>query len=241
MNSDSEKKVGQGWGHEEGNAELKDETAGETDAKAEAGAPAEGAWGAETTADWGAPATDAAAAGDAAADDKAEGRPRREVEEEDNTLTLEEYLKQKKDLELVPKLETRKANEGDDSIWKDAIPVTKKDEEEDAYFVGKVGSELYVLISAHTNYRINSPSLRLRLAPRRMRRSSLRSMLASSAPSVAAVVVAAVTGATGPLAVSEAVVAEVVVQTATLAAPPSTSMTRRLSPLWLKEHLQHPS
>lgn len=138
MNSDSEKKVGQGWGHEEGNAELKDETAGETDAKAEVGAPAEGAWGADTTADWGAPNPDAAAA-DAPADDKAEGRPHREVEEEDNTLTLEEYLKQKKDLELVPKLETRKANEGDESIWKDAVPVTKKDEEEDAYFVGKVG------------------------------------------------------------------------------------------------------
>lgn len=134
--TDSEKKVGQGWGHEEGTAELKDETAGETDAKAEAGAPAENAWGAETNADaWDAP-TEGAAAADAAA---TEGRPRREPEEEDNTLTLDEYLKQKKEaeLELVPKLEARKANEGDDSIWKDAIAVTKKDEEEDAYFVGK--------------------------------------------------------------------------------------------------------
>ncbi|KAI0094660.1 hypothetical protein BDY19DRAFT_901792 [Irpex rosettiformis] len=138
--TDSEKKVGQGWGHEEGSAELKDETAGETDAKVEAGAPAEGGWGAETSTDaWGAP-TEGAATGEAAADDKADGRPRREPEEEDNTLTLEEYLKQKKELELVPKLETRKANEGDDSIWKDAIAVTKKDDDEDAYFVGKTKS-----------------------------------------------------------------------------------------------------
>lgn len=35
-------------------------------------------------------------------------------------------------------METRKANEGDDSIWKDAVAVTKKAEDEDSYFVGKV-------------------------------------------------------------------------------------------------------
>ena len=74
--------------------------------------------------------------------EKAESRPRRErePEEEDNTLTLEQYFQQQKDkeLEVVPKLEIRKANEGDDSIWKDAVVVTKKDEEETAYFVGKV-------------------------------------------------------------------------------------------------------
>lgn len=38
----------------------------------------------------------------------------------------------------MPKLETRKANEGDDSIWKDAVAVSKKDEEAAAYFIGKV-------------------------------------------------------------------------------------------------------
>lgn len=64
----------------------------------------------------------------------------REPDEEDNTLTLEQYLAQKKDNEVVPKLEsTRKANEGaDDNIWKDTIPLKKAAEEEAAYFVGKV-------------------------------------------------------------------------------------------------------
>ena len=38
----------------------------------------------------------------------------------------------------MPELEARKANEGDDTIWKDAVVVAKKDEEEGAYFVGKV-------------------------------------------------------------------------------------------------------
>ena len=52
----------------------------------------------------------------------------------------DQYLKKQTEnkLEIVPKLETRKANEGDDTIWKDAVAITKKDEEEDAYFVGKV-------------------------------------------------------------------------------------------------------
>ncbi|KAI0704854.1 hypothetical protein BC835DRAFT_1410187 [Cytidiella melzeri] len=140
--TDTDKKVGQGWGHEEGEAELKAETAGETDAQVEAGATIDAGWGPDaSSADaWGAP-TEAAPSGDTPAEEKSEGRPRREreVEEEDNTVTLEEYLKQQKEkeLELVPKLETRKANEGDDSIWKDAVVVGKKDEEEDAYFVGK--------------------------------------------------------------------------------------------------------
>lgn len=73
--------------------------------------------------------------------EKAE-EPKRQEEEDDNTLTLDQYLKKQTEskLEIVPKLETRKANEGDDSIWKDAVVVTKKDEEEDAYFVGKVSS-----------------------------------------------------------------------------------------------------
>jgi hypothetical protein len=135
--SDSEKKIGQGWGHEEGDAELKAETAAETDAKAEA---TEG-WGAAAPADaWGDAPAEAPAA-DAAPEERDErSRREREPEEEDNTLTLGEYLKQQKEkeLEIVPKLETRKANEGDDSIWKDAVAVGKKDEDEDAYFVGKV-------------------------------------------------------------------------------------------------------
>lgn len=139
--SDSEKKVHQGWGGDEGNAELKAETAAETDAQAEAANPAAEGWGPEApSADaWAAPAEGAEAAAPAEGE-KAEGR-RRVEEEEDNTLTLDEYLKQQseKQLEIIPQLETRKANEGDDSIWKDAVAVTKKNEEEDAYFVGKVG------------------------------------------------------------------------------------------------------
>jgi plasminogen activator inhibitor 1 RNA-binding protein len=73
--------------------------------------------------------------------DKHEGRRAREKEqeEEDNTLTLDQYLAQKaeKEASALPKLETRKANEGaGDSLWKDVIPVQKSDEE--AYFATKV-------------------------------------------------------------------------------------------------------
>ncbi|TCD71490.1 hypothetical protein EIP91_008870 [Steccherinum ochraceum] len=144
--TDSDKKVHQGWGGDEGGSELKAEAGGATDAAVEA-TTGDDTWGAAPTNDgWG--SADAPAEGEAAAaaaptegDKPAEGRRGRdrEPEEEDNTLTLEQYLKQQKDkeLEIIPKLETRKANEGDDSIWKDAVAITKKDEEEDAYFVGK--------------------------------------------------------------------------------------------------------
>jgi plasminogen activator inhibitor 1 RNA-binding protein len=55
-------------------------------------------------------------------------------------LTLSQYLAQQKEKEsAIPKLEnTRKANEGaGDDLWKDAVALSKN-EEEDAYFVGKV-------------------------------------------------------------------------------------------------------
>lgn len=55
-------------------------------------------------------------------------------------MTLPQYLAQQKEKEsAIPKLEnTRKANEGaSDDLWKDAVPLSKN-EEEDAYFVGKV-------------------------------------------------------------------------------------------------------
>lgn len=138
--SDSDKKVHQGWGGDEPSSELKAEAAGENDAQAEASTPAENAWGPDPAAvadAWGAPEGETAAPAEG---EKADSRPRREVEEEDNTLTLEEYLKQQaeKQLEIVPKLEARQANEGDDSIWKGAVAVTKKTDEDDAYFVGKV-------------------------------------------------------------------------------------------------------
>ncbi|KAJ6575167.1 hypothetical protein B0H19DRAFT_1127464 [Mycena capillaripes] len=153
---DTEKRINQGWGAEEGNAELKAEEAAIKDANAEA-APA-GEWGAPTdgVADaWAAPAeaADAWTSPDGAAPAAGEGeagagkperdgrppRREREPEEEDNTLTLEQYLAQKKEKEssVVPKLEgIRKANEGADAnIWKDVVALEKADE--DAYFVGK--------------------------------------------------------------------------------------------------------
>jgi hypothetical protein len=152
--SDSDKKVSQSWGGEDGVAELKVEDAATADATAEKDTaindwaaddtnPADDPWGAPV-----APSGEDATALDAADGDKSrehEGRPRRErePEEEDNTLTLEQYLAQKKEQEasLVPKLEgVRKANEGaDHELWKDVIEL-KKDESKDAYFVGKVGN-----------------------------------------------------------------------------------------------------
>ena len=164
--SDSDKKVHQGWGGDDGNTELNTEQAATVDAAVESnndwnidptvaaadpaadwagtGADASAdAWGASTTNvadDWG---TSGDSAPTPAADNgKPEGRPRRErePEEEDNTLTLSQYLAQQKEKEsVIPKLEnTRKANEGaSDDLWKDAVPLSKN-EEEDAYFVGKV-------------------------------------------------------------------------------------------------------
>ncbi|KAI4528788.1 hypothetical protein K523DRAFT_366995 [Schizophyllum commune Tattone D] len=122
--TDSEKKIHQGWGGDEPTSELKAEETGEADATAEAAPEADG------------DATPATPGGE-----KAEGRPRRErePEEEDNTLTLDQYLAQKKEKEAaaVPKLEgVRQANEGaDNNIWEGAVPLQKP--EEDAYFVGK--------------------------------------------------------------------------------------------------------
>jgi len=144
--TDSDKKVHQGWGGDEGGSELKAEAGGATDAAAEAtGADAWGTGPVDPADAWGSGETPAAegetALTPAEGEKPAEGRRGRdrEPEEEDNTLTLDQYIKQQKEkeLELVPKLEARKANEGDDSIWKDAVAITKKDEEEDAYFVGK--------------------------------------------------------------------------------------------------------
>lgn len=146
--SDSEKKIHQSWGGDDGNTEFKTEQAAVVDAAAEA--TGAGEWGAEPApaADWGAPVAEASAdawatpadAAPAAEGDKAESRPRRErePEEEDNTLTLDQYLAQQKDKDsIVPKLEVRKANDGADDIFKDAVAVAKN-EEDDVYFAGKV-------------------------------------------------------------------------------------------------------
>lgn len=104
-----------------------------------------GAWGdvpvATDAGAWGdvPVATDAGAWGGASganADDKPERKSRRE-EEEDNTLTLDQYLAKKKAEEssALPKAERRQI--ADNGEWKDAVPLLR-DEEENVYFVGKV-------------------------------------------------------------------------------------------------------
>ena len=167
--SDSDKKLHQGWGGDDGNAEFNTEQAATVDAAAESNAndwnagPTAGAadpsvnwagteapdasvdpWGSAPPAadDWGVSGDSVPAPAAVADNSKPEGRPRKdkEQEEEDNTLTLSQYLAQQKEKEsAIPKLEnTRKANEGaSDDLWKDAVPLSKN-EEEDAYFVGKV-------------------------------------------------------------------------------------------------------
>jgi len=138
--TDSDKKVHQGWGGDEGTTELKAEEAAANDAAAEGNA-----WGATATDAanaWASPDATAAPEGaEGARDDKAEGRPRRErePEEEDTTLTLDQYLAQKKEQDdNLPKIGgTRQANDGaGDDLWKDAV-VLSKTEEDESYFVGK--------------------------------------------------------------------------------------------------------
>jgi len=162
--TDSDKKVHQGWGGDDGNTELKTEEAATVDAAVESGAADWNADPAAAEVDWAGTAADtssgdpwaptapaAVPAADAwavpsdpvatADNNKPEGRPRRdrEPEEEDHTLTLSQYLAEQKEKDsAIPKLEnTRKANEGaSDDLWKGAVPLSKN-EEEDAYFVGK--------------------------------------------------------------------------------------------------------
>lgn len=158
---DSEKRVHQGWGGDDGDRELQNEQAAIADANVEVTGTGPTDWAGETTApatadwadtgageqqadDWGAaPATDVAPTGESK-DPLADARRRRhqEEEEEDNTVTLDQYLAQKKQASAdLPKLEgIRKANEGsDESLWKAATHNGKGDEDEN-YFVGKTKS-----------------------------------------------------------------------------------------------------
>lgn len=133
---DTEKRVNSGWGAEEGQTELQAEQSGAADATADAQANA-GEWGAPATSEWDAPAE-----GEAPKEGGEQyDRPQKEEEEEDNTMTLTEYLAKKKTVEGVPaKLEGRAANEGaDNSLWKDAVQL-QRDSDEDNYFVGKTKS-----------------------------------------------------------------------------------------------------
>ena len=141
--SDSDKKLHQGWGGDDGPTEAAVEAQGAADAVAEV---ATNDWAGTPANDdgWGAPSADAAAPaapeeGDANGDAKKGFRAR--DEEDENLKTLDEYLASQNTglTELVPKLEGRKANDGadDDSLFKGAKKLAKG-EEEDAYFVGKV-------------------------------------------------------------------------------------------------------
>lgn len=136
---DSEKKEHQGWGGDEGKRELEAEVEGEKDAAGEAkagdgwdSAPADGEKKAEDG--W------ASKEGDAkAADGKANGAPAPVEEEEDNTLTYDEYLAQQAAGVSIGGIESRSARQAnagaDDSQWKHAVEVARKaDQAEESYF-----------------------------------------------------------------------------------------------------------
>lgn len=151
--SDSDKKIHQGWGGDEGGTELKAEEAGKTDAQAEGDATATDSWDPVPIADdpWGAPPPSAdpwgappATDGTPAVEDtKAENDRKpgeRELEDEESTMSYDQYLAQLKETttSTIPKLEgIREANEGADGAWDDVVE-HKKNEDEQAYFVGKV-------------------------------------------------------------------------------------------------------
>ncbi|KAK4114375.1 hypothetical protein N656DRAFT_588317 [Canariomyces notabilis] len=110
--ANSDKQAAVAWGAQEGNAELKDEQAGEAIAQSEQKAAAEG---------------EAAPEGEA-----------QEEEPEDKHISYEQYLAQlaekKLALEAEAALKVRKPNEGvKDDKWKDLKPLSKKDEEEELF------------------------------------------------------------------------------------------------------------
>lgn len=149
---DTNKRIDQGWGANKGTAELNAEQDGGADAAKDVNVDMALNWGADLVATGDAPPTDGwGESGDAtipgtpnATNGNSETRrPKEKDEEEDNSLTLDEYLakKAKAEAAAVPKLETvRQANEGvDESLWKDTVPLAKG-EKESNYFVGKAKS-----------------------------------------------------------------------------------------------------
>lgn len=119
---DSAKAEHQGWGGDEGKRELEAETAGLGDAAAEAkegGDDAAAAKPAETNGEKAAAVEEAATP----------------AEPEDNSVTYEEYLKQRQAANIpgVQQVAARKANEGaDEAQWKDGVAIEKK--EQDPFF-----------------------------------------------------------------------------------------------------------
>lgn len=160
--SDTQKKVHQGWGGDRGDTEYKAETQGAADASKETKESGE-AWGASggttgggwdsgapaapegETDPWTAPAPAENAEVGWGDNDPKEGDPkspdgedkpkrRYDEEEDDNKITLDEYLKKKASVDAAPKLELRKV---DSDAFKDAVAL-KKDVDANNYFVGKV-------------------------------------------------------------------------------------------------------
>ncbi|KAG2350415.1 hypothetical protein BDR05DRAFT_21269 [Suillus weaverae] len=144
--TDSDKKVHNSWGGDDGETERKTEEAATNDALTENANAASGlndwaAPAADVPADDWAAATDAPPTDDWAAPPAAEGAEKPQSgekrekrgdreEEEDNTLTLDQYLAQQREKEnaLVPKLDVRKPNDGaDDDVFKGAAPLQKDD------------------------------------------------------------------------------------------------------------------
>jgi len=172
--TDSDKKIHQGWGGDEGGDELKAEEAGTTDAQAEgvAAAAADGwdsvpidPWSQPAPADpWAIPPAGDDTAAPAVEEEKGDDdrKPRdRDPEDEENTISYDQYLAQMKDntTSSIPKLEgVREANEGADDAWGDVVE-HKKNEDDEAYFVGKTKGtgkvraekkeKVYIEIDAH--------------------------------------------------------------------------------------------
>ncbi|KAL2022550.1 hypothetical protein VTK56DRAFT_5157 [Thermocarpiscus australiensis] len=115
--SNSEKQAAQSWGANEGDAELKDEQAGEDIAQSEQ--------------------KEAAAEGEAAPEAEA-----KEEEPEEKHMTLDQFLAKQAEKKLAleaEKKDLRKPNEGvKEDKWKGYAPL-KKDEEEDELFTGTAG------------------------------------------------------------------------------------------------------
>lgn len=120
--TDSEKKVHNSWGGDDGETERKVEEAANDDAAAEnlIISPGLNDWAAPdqatATDDWGVPAPDFTPSVDPTekpqTSDRREKRADREDEEEDNTLTLDQYNAQQREKAVVATLDIRKPNDG---------------------------------------------------------------------------------------------------------------------------------
>jgi hypothetical protein len=219
--SDSDKKVHQGWGGDEPSTELKAEEAGTTDAQDEgAGAtdgwdavPVDDPWAAPPPTDpWAAPPPEGdstPAPGDEKADDDRKPRER-ELEEEDNTMSYDQYVAQLRETTTssIPKLEgIRGANEGDEEVWGN-VTEHKRNEDEEAYFVGKVRSWVLDWRSP-PNIQHSRLRARPRFALKRKRKFTSRSTHISIGPAVEGVVAVVIVDAIAVVVPGDAVVSTV--------------------------------